>query len=223
MIKTKNKFKLNNLIIFIILTLLIIFFFVSSSNPFSSLTQNQKIILAQAYYKVALYYYEHNNKEKGDAFKSVARYLDPNFVQKEISLIPKSLTDEQIELKIQQAKEKAPDFIQNFFKSREKKSLSYPVYNLKTADLFTDETIDVLLNIDEIKYFFENNYKIEKIEYEKAASLSSFLPLVYLDDDLIYILHSENNEKILILLIRNFGIDLKIIGFLPVTKTTVLK
>lgn len=223
MIKTRNKFKINNLMIFIILTLLTIFFFVSSSNPFASLTANQKIILAQAYYKVALYYYEHNNKEKGDAFKSVARYLDPNFIQKEISLIPKPLTDEEIELKIQQAKEKSPDFIQNFFKSREKKSLSYPVYNLKTADLFTDETIDVLLNIDEIKYFFENNYKIEKTEYEKASSLSSFLPLIYLDDDLIYILHSDNNENILILLIRNFGIDLKIIGFLPVTKTTVLK
>jgi len=220
--KNKVNSKYSRLII-IILILILIPLFISSTNPFSGLTLNQKIVLAQAYYKVALYYYSHNNKEKGDAFKSVANYLDPNFVQKEISVIPGPLTDEEVEKKIAQAKENCSNFILDFFKSKDKRYLSYPVYNLKTADLFTEESIEALLNIEQIDYFFNNSFKIEKTDYTKAASLSSFLPLVYLEGDLIYILHDNNNEKIVVLLIRNFGIDLKIIGFLPITEKTIIK
>jgi len=220
--KNKVNSKYSRLII-IILILILIPLFVSSTNPFSGLTLNQKIVLAQAYYKVALYYYSHNNKEKGDAFKSVANYLDPNFVQKEISVIPEPLTDKEVEKKIAQAKENCSNFILDFFKSKDKRYLSYPVYNLKTADLFTEESIEALLNIEQIDYFFNNSFKIEKTDYTKAASLSSFLPLVYLEGDLIYILHDNNNEKIVVLLIRNFGIDLKIIGFLPITEKTIIK
>ena len=220
--KNKVNSKYSRLII-IILILILIPLFISSTNPFSGLTLNQKIVLAQAYYKVALYYYSHNNKEKGDAFKSVANYLDPNFVQKEISVIPEPLTDEEVEKKIAQAKENCSNFILDFFKSKDKRYLSYPVYNLKTADLFTEESIEALLNIEQIDYFFNNSFKIEKTDYTKAASLSSFLPLVYLEGDLIYILHDNNNEKIVVLLIRNFGIDLKIIGFLPITENTIIK
>jgi hypothetical protein len=220
--KNKVNSKYSRLII-IILILILIPLFVSSTNPFSGLTLNQKIVLAQAYYKVALYYYSHNNEEKGDAFKSVANYLDPNFVQKEISVIPEQLTDEEVEKKIAQAKENCSNFILDFFKSKDKRYLSYPVYNLKTADLFTEESIEALLNIEQIDYFFNNSFKIEKTDYTKAASLSSFLPLVYLEGDLIYILHDNNNEKIVVLLIRNFGIDLKIIGFFTITEKTIIK
>ncbi|MFN3411420.1 MAG: hypothetical protein ACK4YF_04595 [Exilispira sp.] len=202
---------------------LILFLFISFTNPFANLTKNQKIILAQAYYKVALYYYSQNNKEKGDAFKSVAHYLDPNFVQKEFSLIQGPLDDEEVKNRINKIKENADQFIIEFFKTKEKNYLSYPVYNLKTADLFTDESIDALLNIEQIEYFFSNDFIVQKTEYENAAKLSSFLSLIYLEDDLIYILHDKNNEKILILLIRNFGLDLKIIGFLPFTEKTVIR
>lgn len=220
--KNKTNFKYSRLIL-IILILILLPLFLSTSNPFSGLTLNQKIVLAQAYYKVALYYYSHNNKEKGDAFKSVAQYLDPNFIQKEISIIPKPLSDEEVERKILLAKENAPNFIMDFFKLKDKKSLSYPIYNLKTADLFTEESIEALLNIEQINYFFSNSFKIEKTDYAKVAALSSFLPLVYLEEDLIYVLHDNNNENIVVLLIRNFGINLKIIGFLPITEKTVIK
>lgn len=216
--------KIRNYKLFVLsFIVLILFLFISSTNPFANLTKNQKIILAQAYYKVALYYYSQNNKEKGDAFKSVAHYLDPNFVQKEFSITQGPIGDEDIKNRINQIKENADQFIKVFFRTKEKNYLSYPVYNLKTADLFTDESIDALLNIEQIEYFFNNDFIIQKVEYENATKLSSFLSLVYLEDDLIYILHDKNNEKILILLIRNFGLDLKIIGFLPITEKTVIK
>lgn len=216
-----QKIKVNIAITFFIL--LLIFCFISFSNPFSNLTTNQKILLAQAYYRVAIYYYDHNNKEKGDAFKSVAHYLDPNFVKKEVSFETRLLTDEEIENRINQARENTPSFIKDFFKTKNKTDLSYPVYNLATADLFTDETIDVILSVTEINQFFSSDFEISKVEYEKASNLSSFLPLVYLEDDLLYVVHNQNSENMVVLLVRNFGIKLKIIGFLPVQKKTLIK
>ena len=220
----KRKSSINKIkIIFCLSIVFALFSFLSFSNPFSNLTLNQKILLAQAYYKVALYYYDKGDKEKGDAFKSVAHYLDPNFTPKEISFIQEPLTDEQIEAKINEAREKAPSFIEDFCKKKEKNYLSYPFYNLLTADLFTEENIDALLNIEDINYYFNKNFEISKVEYSKVINLSSFLPLVYLEDDLIYVVHDKDSDKMVVLLIRNFGIELKIIGFLPVEKKTMIK
>ncbi len=221
----KNKIKSKNSVKFLIIliSILVLLIFISSSNPFQNLTLNQKILLAQAYYKVALYYYNNNDKQKGDAFKSVAHYLDPNFAPKDVVFSNEPLTDEEIENKIKEAKESSPKFISDFFTNKEKSSLSFPVYNLATADLFNEETIDALLEIDQIKQFFGHKLKITEVEYEKSSNLSSFLPLVYLEGDLLYVVHSEDSDQIVIILIRNFGIELKIIGFLPVEKTLLTK
>ncbi len=215
----KNKKCISNILVkkstIIAIFLIIFILFFSASKPFANLTINQRIILAQAYYKVALYYYNNNNKEKGDAFKSVAHYLDPNFEPREINL-SKPLSEEEVEKLIEKTKENALNFVKEFFKSSEKSYLSYPVYNLASADLFSEETIDVLLEIDIIKQFFGKIVEVKKVEYEKAKNLSSFLPLVYMEeDDLIYLIQEENKENMVIILIRNFGFELKIIGLLP--------
>ena len=221
-----KMYKLQRIFIFLFFILLLSIFFVSSSNPFASLTSNQKILLAASYYKVALYYYDKGDTQKGDEFKNVARYLDPNFQSREIDLSFKTkLTEEQIEQKVKESRDNADKVIERFFKdsSQRLEILSYSVYNLNSSDLYSKENIDTLLAMEPINSLFSKDIKIIPTTYEKASQLSSFLPLVYLPEDLIFIVTDSNNEELLIVLERQFGLNIKIIGFLPIIEKTVVK
>jgi len=219
-------YKSRRIFIFLFFILLISIFFVSSSNPFASLTSNQKILLAASYYKVALYYYDKGDTQKGDEFKNVARYLDPNFQSREIDLsFTNKLTDEQIEQKVKESRDNADKVIERFFKDSSQRLaiLSYPVYNLNSSDLYSKENIDTLLAMEPINSLFSKDIKIIPTTYEKASQLSSFLPLVYLPEDLIFIVTDADNQELLVVLERQFGLNIKIIGFLPIIEKTVVK
>jgi len=101
--------------------------------------------------------------------------------------------------------------------------LSYPVYNLNSSDLYSKENIDTLLAMEPINSLFSKDIKIIPTTYEKASQLSSFLPLVYLPEDLIFIVTDADNQELLVVLERQFGLNIKIIGFLPIIEKTVVK